>query len=105
MNLQEKFIFIYQELCSEKFLPNSGTSLALYFIFVIHQANSDMITLNKSAVISAAPHQLGSLTRRRHVLNFLIHSNAICVRPGRKKSEQIVRTSQRVKQILDCIDD
>jgi hypothetical protein len=101
MNLQEKFIFIYQEFCSERFLPSSGTSLALYFLFVIHQADSDGIVLNKSSVISSAPDQLGSLTRRRQVLDFLIHSNAVFLQAGRKKSEKIVRPSQKVMQILD----
>ena len=95
---------MYEELCSERFLPSAGTSLALYFILIIHQADSDGIALNKSSVISSAPDALGSLTRRRHVLDFLIHSNALCLKAGRKKSEKIVRPSQRVKQILDGID-
>ena len=104
MNLQEKFIYMYQELCSERFLPSSGTSLALYYILAIHQADSDCIVLNKSSVISLAPDQLGSLTRRRQVLDFLIHSNAACLHPGRKKSEKIVKLSPKVKQVLDGID-
>ena len=104
MNLGKKFISLYQEFSSENCLPSSGTSLAIYFLLFVHQADSDGIALNKSAVLSAVPSKLGSLTRRRHVLAFLIHAKALYVCAGSKKSEKIVRPSQKVKQILAGID-
>lgn len=101
LSFEKKFLYLYEELASENYLPSSGTSLALYFLLTVCQAEAQGQILNKSAVLNKGPCKLGSLTRRRHVLDYLIHTQALYVCVGRKKSEKTVRPSRKVKQILD----
>ena len=104
MILAEKFIRLYNDLCSENFLPSSGASVALYMTLIICKSEANGILLNKSAIIDAVPSRLGSISRRRYVLDFLIHAQALHISVGHKRSEKNVRQSQRIKQILSAID-
>ncbi len=102
-NSQKKFLTLYQIVAIQNFLPSSGASLAIFFILTLHEADAQNGTQKKSAIISLAPHRLGSQTRRRHVLDFLVYAKAVVVSSGRKKSEKIVNLSQKPRAIMESV--
>lgn len=95
-----RFLKSLNLLVEERLLPATGAALTLYYLFHLKHAEENNLQLNKSALINKPPSALGSLTRRRYLLELLIKRNVICVRPGIKKSEKFCELSQATRDVL-----
>ena len=79
---------------------SSGATISLCFLLSVRQAEKENVPQNKSQLISSIPCGLGSLTRKRAVLERLIYVGALCVKTGNKKSEKLVFLTDRSKALL-----
>lgn len=97
------YLVWYQKLSAEKFLPRSGAAIAMLYLLKLRACDCEEVKINKSALINGVPDELGSLSRKRYILDYLIFVGALEIGPGNKKSEKIVRLSKRAREILDGV--
>lgn len=89
-----------ESFCDAGLFTNSGTAISLCYMLNLLQAEQKDIQLNKSQLITSVPHSLGSLTRKRAVLERLIRLGALYVEVGNKKSEKLVSLKGSSKELL-----
>jgi hypothetical protein len=80
--------------------PSSGSGISLCYLVNVYKAEQDNAQLNKSVLIASIPNRLGSLTRKRAVLDKLIYGSTLSESVGKKKSEKFIHLTEKSKPLL-----
>lgn len=91
---------ITEDLLNANFLPTRGAFLAILSLLYLYETEIKNISTNKTTLINSYPPRLGSVTRRRHVLECLIGLGAIEIQVGLKRSEKYCVLSNGAKNVL-----
>ena len=96
----QSFLHLLRVLDENKLVPSNGTTIAIIYIFSLYSAEQSAKVTNKTQLVDSVPSNLGSISRKRYVLEGMIQLGSIEQKIGRKKSEKNLELSEKVKLLI-----